>query len=237
MKNINQYDKELTDEYNKSSRTTHPHQLISYKTWIDAMGSISGKKVLEFACGSGLSTRMLSSLGAKVTGVDLSKEMLELARKQSDNQSEFINSDASIPRKFDENGFDLVVSAFLLHYASSLQVLEGFVSNISLNLKSGCMYYGLNISPDHPIILPQKGISHSSVWEGEPWKDGARMKVTLWSKNDKESCQFMTYHWNRDTYEKVLEKFGMKILEWIEIDGSKPTNNMLVVIKAVKLEK
>jgi SAM-dependent methyltransferase len=41
---------------------------------------VSGSRALDFGCGTGRSTRFLEKLGFHVTGVDISEQMLALAR-------------------------------------------------------------------------------------------------------------------------------------------------------------
>lgn len=47
----------------------------------ELVGDVSGKDVLSLACGQGQDARLLASLGASVTGVDVSVEMLRYARR------------------------------------------------------------------------------------------------------------------------------------------------------------
>ena len=237
MANKNQYDSKLTKDYNNESRINNPHQYSSYATWLEVLGNVKDKKILDLACGGGISTRILSALGSKVLGVDISQEMLDVAIKNETDKPEgnqYILGDASVKTLYPGAPFEIIAAAFLLHYASTRKILEDFVENISLNLKKGGSFVTINLSPDHPLIAHQKDVSHSSKWLGLPWQNGSPMEVTLWSTDDKEICKFMDYYWTKKAYEEVFTKFGLKIVEWREIIKSTPTTNMLVVIKAVK---
>lgn len=44
-----------------------------------------GEKILDLACGQGVFCRQLNRLGAEVTGVDISKALLQIAKKHSGN--------------------------------------------------------------------------------------------------------------------------------------------------------
>ena len=46
------------------------------------LGDINGKVVLEYGCGEGPNIVVLSRRGAKVIGVDISSEMLALAKQR-----------------------------------------------------------------------------------------------------------------------------------------------------------
>jgi len=46
------------------------------------VGNVKGKQLLDLACGEGYNTRILAKKGARVIGVDFSKEMIKLARER-----------------------------------------------------------------------------------------------------------------------------------------------------------
>ncbi len=50
--------------------------------FIEFVGDISGKEVLDAGCGEGTNTRIFARRGARITGVDLSAKMLEFAREE-----------------------------------------------------------------------------------------------------------------------------------------------------------
>jgi 2-polyprenyl-3-methyl-5-hydroxy-6-metoxy-1,4-benzoquinol methylase len=53
---------------------------------LELIGDIAGQDVLDLACGQGQAARMLAGLGANVTAVDLSEEMLIYARRHEAEQ-------------------------------------------------------------------------------------------------------------------------------------------------------
>ena len=46
------------------------------------LGEVKGKNFLDLACGQGFFSRLLDSKGANVTGVDISKELIEYAKRK-----------------------------------------------------------------------------------------------------------------------------------------------------------
>lgn len=245
----NPYDEKLTAQYSLKYQADYPHQYMSYATWLEEMGDISGKRVLDLACGSGVSTRMLAAKGAHVVGVDISEPMLTLAKKEELKQPmsiEYVLADASVPKAYAEKPFDLVAAAFLLHYAYSREMLDGFTKNAAANLTSGGKFITINLNPAHPIVLPEAHVNHSSVWLDEPFKDGSRLEVKLWTKDSEEICTLIDYHWSREVYEKSLTDAGFTDMRWVDVrmheEGKKiagweelEKKNMLVVIEATKL--
>jgi len=74
---------------------------------------------LDAACGTGRYSLFLKSLGHRVTGVDISEDMLQLARKK-DKTIRFMRGDLNaLP--FADGLFDLVVCGLALHYADNLK--------------------------------------------------------------------------------------------------------------------
>lgn len=239
------YNENLTKNYQNEGRLGNPHQFMAYATWLREIGSIKDKRVLDLACGSGDSSRMLADKGANVVGVDISETMLDIAKSKNDGIL-YILADASSPKKYSEQPFDKVVGAFLFNYASSIEKLDGMLRNVADNLKSGEEFTTITISPEHPIIKPWKHISHSTEWKGKPFVDGAGIETTLRTQDGEKICDFRSFYWTRETYENLFIKNGFKDVKYIELkmhnEGKILDNwqeiekqNMLVVIKATKI--
>ena len=47
---------------------------------LEALGDVSGKRVIDIGCGEGRFCRLLAGLGAEVTGIDLTEALVEKAR-------------------------------------------------------------------------------------------------------------------------------------------------------------
>jgi len=71
----------------------------------------TGAKALDFGCGAGRSTRFLRKLGFEVTGVDISEDMLRIARtRDPSGDYRLVPHDSFI--EFAPESFDLIVSLF-----------------------------------------------------------------------------------------------------------------------------
>ncbi len=71
----------------------------------------TGSRALDFGCGTGRSTRFLRKLGFHVTGVDVSEDMLRIARSV-DPSGDYRLVPGDNFGELDAGSFDLVLSAF-----------------------------------------------------------------------------------------------------------------------------
>ncbi len=74
-------------------------------------GCVTGKRALDFGCGTGRSTRFLEKLGFQATGVDLSEPMLRIAR-DADPSGDYRLVPGNSFSELAGEAFDLVLAAF-----------------------------------------------------------------------------------------------------------------------------
>jgi len=72
---------------------------------------VTGKQAIDFGCGTGRSTRFLKNLGFTVTGLDISGNMLEVARKLDPEGDYHLVTNGNY-QHVGINSFDLVQSIF-----------------------------------------------------------------------------------------------------------------------------
>jgi ubiquinone/menaquinone biosynthesis C-methylase UbiE len=75
------------------------------------IGNVKGQLVLDLACGEGYNTRILASRGAKVSGIDFSTRMIELAKIEEAKEKlgiDYYVADAADLSMFRNDYFDLV---------------------------------------------------------------------------------------------------------------------------------
>src|SRR4051812_27879670 len=95
-------------------------------TLMALIGDPAGKAVIDIACGEGFYSRMIRERGAsKVTGVDLSEKMIELAQVSEAKQRLGIDYIVGDARNLGLGAdFDLAVAAYLLNYARDRPELD-----------------------------------------------------------------------------------------------------------------
>ena len=79
---------------------------------LELFGDIRGKRILDLGCGEGDNSRIMARNGAKVTGVDFSKKMIDFAIQQEKNEGfgiDYYVLNASNLHTFKENAFDIVI--------------------------------------------------------------------------------------------------------------------------------
>jgi len=72
---------------------------------------VTGRRALDFGCGTGRSTRFLRKLGFDVTGVDISEDMLRIART-TDPSGDYRLVPGDNLNQFAAGSFDLLLCAF-----------------------------------------------------------------------------------------------------------------------------
>jgi len=86
-------------------------------------GDLKGRSVLDAGCGEGRSSRHLANQGAKVTGIDISPQMIEFARGEEARVSLGIDykvADFARLYGLEDSSFDFVVSVMALMDAPDL---------------------------------------------------------------------------------------------------------------------
>jgi SAM-dependent methyltransferase len=81
------------------------------------MPNVEGKRILDAGCGPGTYTVWLVEHGAGVVGVDVSPNMVKLARGRLGERAEIVLADLRKPLDFiDDQSFDGIMSSLVLHY-------------------------------------------------------------------------------------------------------------------------
>jgi SAM-dependent methyltransferase len=72
---------------------------------------IKGKKALDFGCGTGRSSLFLKKIGFNTIGIDISDEMIQIAKKFDPDEDYLLIKDGDFS-KLPDNSFDVVFSSF-----------------------------------------------------------------------------------------------------------------------------
>jgi ubiquinone/menaquinone biosynthesis C-methylase UbiE len=107
---------------------------------------VTGKTVLDAACGPGLTAARLADAGAEVVGVDGSRGMVKYAADRYGDRATFVEADLTDPLPFDDGRFDVVVSQFTLEFVPDLHDTVGEFGRVLA--PGGTLVVSLN----HPVF-------------------------------------------------------------------------------------
>jgi SAM-dependent methyltransferase len=130
------------------------------------IGKVKNKHVLDLSCGEGYNTRMLARKGARVIGVDFSREMIRQARLSEEKDKlgvKYYISDAADLKELKNKHFDVVTCIMAL---MDIERYEDAISEVARVLKKNGRFV---FSITHPCF------EYGDTIEGEPigkWKDG-----------------------------------------------------------------
>ncbi|HEY0637014.1 MAG TPA: methyltransferase domain-containing protein [Pseudonocardiaceae bacterium] len=79
-------------------------------------GDVAGLDVLDAGCAAGYLSGELADRGARVTGLDASAVMLDLARERLGPEVRLVLADLAEPLDLPSSAFDLVTASLVLHY-------------------------------------------------------------------------------------------------------------------------
>lgn len=148
--NIQHHTKKMYDQYGhlyQKTRDEH-HSSRAYNEFLEvpamfkAVGNIKGKKLLDLGCGAGVHIQHYLKKGAKCWGRDISKTMLDLAKKRCPTVDFTLGSITQLPYK--DNSFDLVISSLCLDYVKDIDKAFKETQRV---LKKGGLFYFSDESP------------------------------------------------------------------------------------------
>ena len=195
----------IADNYNEFEQNAITLWHLGYPVVTDLLGNINGKSVLDYGCGTGTFSRFLQSKEASVTGVDVSENMIEVAKSNSSDKIVFHTiSDGGLDF-LDDNMFDFVVSNFVLCTVPSRQEISMILDQIYRVLKKGGLFVFMNSNWDKSNgkeFISFKLEYCNDLVAGHP--------VTAIIKSD-PPIMLHDYFWPIAEYRKLLQESGFRI--------------------------
>ena len=115
--NIKQAYESLADSYNALIDHKPHNAYYDRPNTLALIGEVNGMDVLDAACGPGKYAEVLMADGARVTGFDISTQMIKNAKERNPDQGSFFVHDLNEPFSLlKDNSFDIVVCALAMHY-------------------------------------------------------------------------------------------------------------------------
>lgn len=179
--------------------------------------NLAQKNILDLGCGTGRFTFLLESeQPAHIVGVDLSVEMLELAKEKAqkvNSIAEFRKSDVS--EHFTDEVFDFVFSSTVTHYIADL---NSFFNNVNKLLvsKGQCIFSVMNpvYSAQYPI-KKDDSFPDDSEWVVRYLDKQERAYIQPWIEYNDAVDDFLSfsYHHTFSDYVNAVIGAGLNIVE------------------------
>ncbi len=169
---------------------------------------VKGNRGLDFGCGTGRSTRFLRNLGFQVVGVDISEDMLKLARS-ADPAGEYllIPDNGTIP--ISGELFDLALSVFTFDNIPTREKKIGLFRELRRLLAPGGKIVALMSSPE--IYFHEwASFTTRDFPENRAAKTGEVVRIIMTDVDDRRPVQDII--WFDDAYREVFHESDLEIL-------------------------
>lgn len=177
-----------------------------------------GQTVLDLACGTGFFAREFLKKGAKVVGVDVSEELLQIARKNSDKKIQYVVSSADNLSFLLKNSVDIIVIVLALQ---NIQNVSSVMQECARVLKPGGRLF---VVLNHPAFRGPKASAWG--WDEENMVQYRRVDAYLSERQAKiemhpgenKNIQTVSFHRPLQFYFKIWHKHNLvvsKMEEWI----------------------
>lgn len=191
-----------------------------------AIGTAADKKILDVACGTGILSVLLAEQGALVTGIDLSEDMLTVARKRAAERSLAIDFHHQAMQRMDvPEMFDAaVIPIDSLNYLETEQdVLDTFSGILRILRPGGLLLFDVHSVFKTDIIFQEGPFTYDSrfisyIWETEPGEEphSVHSELAFFVRgSDGRYDRFDEVHDQRTfpimTYAELLERCGFTI--------------------------
>lgn len=171
---LNEWDN-VSEEWIDSLKINQVRTNILMPETLKILGDIDGKSILDLGCGEGGYSRLLTSKGAKVVGVDYSENLIkEAINLNQSNKIEYYVRDACNLEGIENSIFDFVLSAMCL---MAVENLESAIKEAYRVLKPGGEFL---ISILHPCFGFKNYFNEGPYQEIESEYFGK--PITFWHK-------------------------------------------------------
>ncbi len=139
-----------------------PHIRKAYirkPAFVNALGNIKGKKIIDLGCGDGYYSRILARGGANVTGVDFSRQSILLAQELEKKQPlgiRYYCLDLAEMSKIKNGQFDFAIADMVFVTVSTQRKYEKIAKEVKRVLKP---HGEILMSKGHPGNFFKQGVS------------------------------------------------------------------------------
>lgn len=208
----------VADWYDKHlSGTDTYHEKVILPNLLRLVGPKKGETILDVACGEGYFTRAMSERGATLTGVDVSEELIGVAKKKSPDISYHVGSAEKLSM-IANNSLDKTLCVLAIQNIGD--AARVFVEVARTLKPAGSLHLVMN----HPAFrIPKQSSWDYDAKRGvqcrrvEQYLSESRAEIDM-HPGMKDSPQTISYHRPLQFYFKALAKSGFaidRLEEWI----------------------
>ena len=210
-----EYD-DIGRRYQESKRLPFRRHIEEHSMF-ELLPDLAGRSVVDLACGEGIYSRKLLRRGAaRVVGVDISPEMVSLARRAEEVEplgAEYVVGDVASADVGEQ--FDVALCSFLFNYARSRDELRSLVSGVARFLRPGGRVVGSNDYPENPPAHFGRYRPYGFVKTGvaEPY-EGSTITYRFFNP-DGTVFDLDNYYLPTEVYRQEFEAAGFTSFDWV----------------------
>jgi SAM-dependent methyltransferase len=170
---------------------------------------VSGRRALDFGCGAGRSTRLLSELGFDVVGVDVAPDMIRAARERDPDGDYRVIADGDLGR-LPARAFDLVLAAFPFDNIPGPDHRAGLVTAIGERLRPDGRFVLLASAPE---IYTHEWVTFTTAAFKGNRAAGSGDVVRIVIKEGGDDRPIEDLLWLDDDYRELFRRAELQVLE------------------------
>lgn len=197
----------------------------------------TNKKILSIGCGTGKHDRELNKMGYSVHGIDLSSEMIDIAKRGAEDNSE-LSYEVQDARNFVVKGkYDIIISLFhVMSYQNSNEDLEAAFSSVEKALTDDGIFifdawYGPGVLSERPAVRVKRVEDDKNLFVriAEPIMHpndnivDVCYDVSVVNKNTSETRKINEVHnmryYFRPEIEYMLSKCGLELVSCVDCNS------------------
>jgi len=217
----NLYDKLAEIFHEKRTKEKHFNELMEMPLSFSLLGNVSGKEILDAGCGTGISSKILAQNGAKVTGIEISKKMLDIAEEYCKGLEIKFDKGSVDELPYEDDSFDAILASLVIHYFEDpTGVFKEFQRVLK---KDGILVFSTN----HPV---NSCIDEFTEYKNKPAvvvSDYFTRRKFYWSSKRMGNAKILSMHFTFEDLFSFVLKNGFQIEDLRESQLPKEAEKIL----------
>jgi SAM-dependent methyltransferase len=213
----------VADEYDRIGHHYQESKRLPFRRYVEEhsmfslLPDLSGRSVVDLACGEGIYARELMRAGAaQVVGVDISPEMVALGEQAEASEPmgvRYVVADVAQVELGDR--FDVALCSYLFNYARSRAELRLLVEAVARLVRPGGLVVGCNDYPDNPPAHFDRYRPYGFIKIGasDP-SEGDTITYRFFNPDD-TIFELDNYFLRTETYRLEFARAGFTSFDWV----------------------